>query len=73
LLAKAHVKRADDEEGEGDAQVDEVVHGVSGLKANENGTGDEGSHCETEEEEIVHGVLGRLSKAKVHAPPILPS
>jgi hypothetical protein len=28
LLAEAHVKRADDEEGEGDAQVDEVVHGV---------------------------------------------
>ena len=27
LLAKAHVKRADDEEGGGDADVDEVVHG----------------------------------------------
>ena len=28
LLAEAHIKRADDEEGGGDADVDEVVHSV---------------------------------------------
>jgi hypothetical protein len=31
LFAEAHVKGADDEEGDGDAQVDEIVHGVCGC------------------------------------------
>ena len=32
LFAEAHVKRADDEEGDGDAQVDEIVHDVAILR-----------------------------------------
>jgi hypothetical protein len=31
LLAEAHVQRTGDEEGDGDAQVDEIVHGLCGC------------------------------------------
>ena len=33
LLAEAHVKRADDEKGQSEAGVDEVVHGLLGAKS----------------------------------------
>ena len=33
LLAEAHVQRADDEKGQSEAGVDEVVHGVLGVKS----------------------------------------
>jgi hypothetical protein len=73
LLAEAHVKRADDEEGQGEAGVEDVVHGVWVLEAYENCTENEGGYCEAKVEDVVHGVLGRLSTGKMHARPILPS
>jgi|GEM_PF-5197433 len=73
LLAEAHVQRADDEKGQSEAGVDEVVHGVWLLEAYANRTDDESGHGEAEEEDVVHGVVGRLSTAKMHAHQILPS
>ena len=43
------------------------------LNANANRTDDESGHGEAEEKDVVHGVVGRLSTAKMHAHPIMPS